>query len=113
MYHQGLECGIRPEQFWSYSIPEVADIIESYRKKEDARYKADISLTFLMADVVANRLGQLFPGSKMEQIMPWDCYPKLFADEKKRYEDSAREVEYENYKARRMAAMQKFNRSRR
>lgn len=106
-----MKCEMVPESFWNYSIWEVSDIINSYQERENIRYKSEINNLFVLADVTANRLGRLW-NSDVKAVMPWDYFPRLFTAEKEQYEEKTKKVEYENYKERRKAAMQKYNQSR-
>lgn len=112
LYEEALKCKIAPERFWNYSIREISDIINSYQERENIRYKSEINNLFILADVTANRLGKLL-GSNVKAVMPWDYFPRLFTAEKEQYEDKTKQAEYENYKVRRKAAIQKYNQLRR
>lgn len=102
---------MKPECFWNYSILEISDIINSYCKRENVKYKSEIRNVFMQADIIANRIGKMLD-SNTKEIMLWDYFPELFAADKRQYEESIKMTELENYKAKRKAAMEKYNQSR-
>ena len=104
MYPAALDCGILPDEFWSYSLAEVRDRIESYKQK--ILYINDL------AGVIGLYMQRLF--DKDVQIpQPWEQYPALFQAEKARYEETHRDEILEKARNSRKEYAQRYNEMRR
>ena len=85
------------------------------RNKEDVeKRKREISDVFLLADLIAEYIGRSIAGSKAagRPSQPWDRFPKLFKDERERYEKNEVQNQLEDYKMRKKAYAAEFNRRR-
>lgn len=88
-----------PWQFWRLSLAEALDIVEAYRE----RRKADIKNLFTEADAIASRISAILASkedkAKVKIAHPWDYYPALFEEDRKRFEEEQQKIELENFKA--------------
>lgn len=89
-------------EFWESSLPEIIDRIQS----ADRKRKQEIGNLFMLAEIISNRM---FRDKDTPAVMPWDYYPKLFAEDKANYEDQQRKNELDNYKEKRRRAMDQYN----
>ena len=92
LYEQALDCGIRPALFWELSPLEVADLMASYHRKERRKFKQQVGLSFLQAEVTA-RYVSLQKGDPLPE--PWEYYPTLFEEEKQAFEQEKLKEYYE------------------
>lgn len=110
LYEHALDCGIRPEDFWTYSPLEVSDLIASYFRQKQQDIKQRVTHDFVMAEVqtryVCREQGQDIPH-------PWEYYPELFQKEKLEYKQKKEAAELEEYKENRRSYVAEFNRRRR
>lgn len=110
MYEDALDCGMNYDTFWSSSILEILDFIESFKRKQRFRKKEETLDLFLLAKLIA----EFSPFTEVKDpTRPWDLYPELFAQEKKLYEEARELAELEEYKARKLQRIQAFNAQRR
>ena len=113
LYPQALDCGILPELFWSLSLAEIEDMIESYYRTLKITEKRKIEQLFLAAEVIASRVALLFSSEKDSSaiLQPWHAYPVLFAEEKDSADEYEEQRQLEAYKAsmrQRAAAMNRI-----
>lgn len=94
--------------FWDFSVAEINSLLASYNRRKLEGFKEKVKFTFLQADAFGNVLARAFD-DKVEKLQPWDVYPVLFEDERKRYESYSQQEELESFKARRRAAMDRYN----
>lgn len=94
--------------FWSSSLQEVFDFIESRKRVQEHRKKEKILDIFLLANLIAER-HPLTDKTKKELTMPWDYYPELFMEEAKQYTLAKKEAEFEAYKEKRIQYVREFN----
>lgn len=109
-----VDCGIKPGEFWEYSLEEVRDLMESYARKERRRMKEEISSRFELADLLGIHMQKLFD-DKNEITLPhvWDAYPELFADERRMFEERQKAVELERARESRREYAERYNEMRR
>lgn len=101
--------GIKPVEFWNYSVAEISDMLESYRKNEEQRIKREVIHDFVMAEVQTRYTFR----EKQDAIpRPWDYYPELFAEEKKVFDVAEKEKAFEEYKEKRQRYVEEYNRRR-
>lgn len=92
---------MKPDEFWNYSIGEIYDLIESYRRninleneKEEAKLKIEIILNSTLARQIGESIGCLF--DKNAKITPLNkLYPNLFDTD----EETESKADLELYKA--------------
>ena len=112
MYPVALDCGILPEEFWSYSLAEVRDRIESYERTRRREEKQKILYINDLAGLIGMYMQRLF--DKDVQIpQPWEQYPALFEAEKAWYEDTHRAEMLEKARTSRKEYAQRYNEMRR
>ena len=92
LYEQALDCGIRPVLFWELSPLEVADLMASYHRKERRKFRQQVGLSFLQAELTA-RYVSLQKGDPLPE--PWEYYPTLFEEEKQAFEQEKLKEYYE------------------
>lgn len=90
-----LECGVPAEKFWDFTLQELIDIIDSYKRRQ----KEVINKIFVLADVISNRIGYLFTlDNKRDNYTlaePWHYYPDLFEKDMVKNEDENPEQDAE------------------
>lgn len=101
MYPEALDCGITPERFWTLSIKEVADIIESHNRIQRKRHKQTLSDFYNLAYMVAQNFN-----SKTQPKGLYELFPDLFEEELIK-EQTVSVEEQRASRARWAAAMQK------
>lgn len=92
LYEQALDCGIRPALFWELSPLEIADLMASYHRRERRKFKRQVGLSFLQAEVTA-RYVALQKDDPLPE--PWEYYPTLFEEEKQAFEQEKLKEYYE------------------
>ena len=90
MYYNALECDVPAETFWGSSIKEVNDMIYAYNRKKKEKIKEKISMQFLLADLIRDRMITLIDDKQKEIVREWDAFPELFEKEKEEYKTEAR-----------------------
>lgn len=94
-----MDCAINPEEFWTMSIAEIMDRIDSFNRVKKIEFKQQTEQFFTLADVIGNRIASLFAEKgSVDMVFPWDAYPNLFTEDKAEYDRWKREEELENYK---------------
>lgn len=94
--------------FWSSSLQEVFDFIESRKRVQKQKKKEEILNIFLLANLIAER-DPLTDKTGKELTMPWDYYPELFVEEERQYTLAKEEAEFEVYKEKRRLHAREFN----
>ena len=114
LYPLALDCGIRPDEFWGYSLGEIRDVMGSYARMEQRRVKEQITSRFQLSDLIGLHMQKLFD-NKNEINLPnvWDIYPDLFAEEQEAYEERQRAEALEQAKISRREYAARFNEMRR
>lgn len=108
LYPYFLDMGYEPSLFWSLSIQEISDLMESYARKEERRReekKADVRdqamLLYNHAMQCADAIALIMPGGeKRERKSLEDYYPELFTGLKKAEEEARKEKELDIHKMR-------------
>lgn len=109
-----LECGVPAEKFWDFTLQELIDIIDSYKRRQ----KEVINKIFVLADVISNRIGYLFtPDNKRDNYTlaePWHYYPDLFEKDKVENEDEnpEKDAELQAYNLKMMLWADRWNQRR-
>jgi hypothetical protein len=106
IYHILLEFGIRPSEFWDYSLAEAVDLLESCERKAQRKRREEIRDVFLQAEVQARYL-TLKKNSDVPH--PWEYYPELFAEDQKAYEKKKLEDEADACRIGRKRYAKEFN----
>ena len=83
LYEQALDCGIRPALFWELSPLEIADLMASYHRRKRRKFKRQVGLSFLQAEVTAR------------YVALQEYYPTLFEEEKQAFEQEKLKEYYE------------------
>lgn len=94
--------------FWDFSIAEINDILASYNRRKQEKFKEKVRFIFLQADTFENAIARSFD-DKARKMHPWDVYPALFEEERKSHEEYSQQEEFESFKERRRAAMDRYN----
>lgn len=98
--------------FWDLTLQEIVDRIESHGRRQ----KEEINRLFVLAEVIANRVGFMFGDKKSRSeedlLHPWHFYPKLFAEEKDEAEepDPSEDRELQAYNAKMTLWAENWNR---
>lgn len=100
MYPAALDCGIQPGQFWGMSLSEVTDMMDSFRRREEARIRQELRTQHFLARDIGQFTALVLRGSDEMQIMElWDFFPELFGEEKAAAEEERRRQQLAVYKA--------------
>lgn len=121
LYPYFLDMGYEPSLFWSISLQEISDLMESYARKEERRRKekeADIKdqamLLYNHAMQCAEAMALLMPGNDgRERTSLEDYYPDLFPGLKKAEEEARTKKQLALHKARMKAYAAANNAARR
>lgn len=121
LYPSFLDMGYEPSLFWSLSLQEISDLMESYARREERRReekKADVRdqamLLYNHAMQCADAMAMLLPGGdKRERSSLEDYYPELFPGLKKAEEEARKKKELAIHKARMKAYAAANNAARR
>lgn len=113
--------GYKPSLFWSISLQEISDLMESYARREERRReekKADIRdqamLLYNHAMQCADAMALIMPGGdKRERTSLGEYYPDLFPGLKEAEEKARIEKELAIHKARMKAYAAANNAARR
>jgi len=101
------------EYFWSHSIKEINDCIESYLRVRKYEQKVSVGQLFTLADAISTRVAFLFDPSEAKSdddiLKPWDIYPELFKEEMERDQKRKQSIELAQFKASREAFAQRLN----
>lgn len=111
MYHKALEFGLMPSEVDDLSIAELADLLKAkdaaFKEKQKARalisHGQSQEIAYLVSFILSDEK------NKPEQIMPYDFYPGLFEDEKKKAEEKEEALILEKQKQVMAMYMAKFN----
>lgn len=117
VYPKAIDCGISVESFWSLTIPEIEDVMESHYREVKQKEKVKIERLFVLAEAIGTRVAFIFSDSKEEAkdcvLWPWDAYPELFSKEKEQRDDFEEGREFQEYKDARRRHAAEFNKRRR
>ena len=121
LYPLFLDMGYEPCLFWSLSLQEVNDLLESYARREERRRKekeADIRdqamLLYNHAMQCADAMAAIMPGSEgHKRISLGAYYPELFPGLKEAEEKERIEKDLAVHKARMKAYAEANNAARR
>lgn len=101
---------MRPDDFWSYSLKEISDIVESYCKMEQRKFKDNASSTFMLARLIGNQVSKIMDTEdRVSLLMEWDLFPTLFEHEKKDFETNKEAEELEQFKEKRRFMAMRHN----
>lgn len=81
-------------------MPEIEDLIESYKRCHKKKFKDDVTMNCQLAQIIAADVMHGLNGED-KIVMPWDIYPQLFAAEKEIYEQKNSDEQFEEYKQQR------------
>ena len=124
LYERVLDCEGTPEQFYSYSINEVIDMIESYERRAEKKQKEQWQQIISMLDLFGANLIEkvIFTLSRKKDGVGFsltEYFPELFSKEKsvrngqpQPDEKPKLSAEMELYKAKRMYHAYRVNRAR-
>lgn len=98
MYPRALDIGIKPQEFWEYSVAEINDLLESHERLRvdsiKAKALAHCQLGYVITGDISNAMT-----AEGQTIKPWDLYPKLFEKEREDYEIEQYKQKMRNYAA--------------
>lgn len=100
MYPIALDCGVPVGEYWDLTLQEIVDIIEAYKRRQTRDKKSRVEEAFVLAEVIANRVGMVFGGKKSDSdvLWPWHFYPDLFEDKSEEIEEKREQIETEMLK---------------
>lgn len=86
--------------FWESSVLEVSDMIDGADRLREADIRLKLESQFTTADLIANRISQIFTDSKtkIRTLHPWDVYPDLFEDKSDEIEEQRQLKETAEFK---------------
>lgn len=113
LYPIALDCGVDQECFWTLSLAEIHDRLESYERTEKRKMKQRLTEKHYLARDIAQHVSLILNGSEDVQIMElWDFFPELFAEEGPLAEKKKQEMELAAYKAQMIDFTLRHNHSR-
>ena len=105
LYPSALDTGMRPQEFWDYSLSEINDLLESHNRIKERKFKETVKdecrLGRIIVDNIDSILDAYFLNENRKVVMPWDMFPELFEFEKKAYDVQREKEELEEYKEKR------------
>lgn len=121
LYPVFLDMGYGPSLFWSLSLQEISDLMESFVRKEERRRKEKEAgirdyamLLYNHAMQCADAIALIMPGSdKRERISLGEYYPDLFPGLREAEEQARVKKELAIHKARMKAYAETNNAARR
>lgn len=121
LYPLFLDMGYKPSLFWSLSLQEINDLMESYARREERRRKekeADVRdqamLLYNHAMQCADAMAAIMPGNQEhKRLSLGEYYPELFPGLKETEEKARIDKELAIHKARMKAYAEANNAARR
>lgn len=95
MYPYALDTGMSPEQFWSYSIAEVQDILESCARVRQRQQKERLNAANYIVNELGTRIGIMLGNKEAKIGYIWDYFPSLYQEEKEMADQMQKEAEIE------------------
>lgn len=101
MYEVALDCGVPIGEYWELSIQEVADLLESHRRRERGEARKELSGKHFLAKDIAQHVNLIINGSNdgSGPMELWDFFPGLFEEERAHAEKAVQEQALAVYKA--------------
>lgn len=75
-----MYCGIKPYEFWEYSLDEIKDLIEVYKKHQEEKTKETIMYNYSLANFIRIFIGSIL-SKDVEIPNIYELYPDIFKDE--------------------------------
>lgn len=89
-----------PERFWTLSVGEIKDSLESFERKERKKTKQRLVEKHFLAQDIAQYVSLVINGSKDTKLLElWDYFPELFESEDTNFEKKKQEHDLAAYKA--------------
>jgi hypothetical protein len=76
---QALRCGVKPLEFWDYTVYELKIIMDNFIESRQNEIKTTISMNYNTASLIANFVCRGLNGDKLPALE--ELYPDLFAAE--------------------------------
>lgn len=109
-----MDCGIRPDEFWEYSLGEIRDLLDSYARNERRRVRDEIVARYELADLIGMYIQIPYDTDRTIKIPHvWDTYPSLFADERIAFEERQKVEALEQARISRREYAARYNEMRR
>lgn len=113
VYPLALDCGIRPDDFWGYSLGDIRDLMESHARMERIKAKSEIAARYELADLIGLYIQIPYDDKKTIRIPHvWDMHPELFDGEKQEFEKRQEAEALEQARASRREYAARHNRMR-
>ena len=103
-----LDCGMKPKEFWEYSVAEIRDCIKSYERVKKQSTKELISFGYMVSGLIMEHYAAS-RNEKSKVTLPWERYPELFREEKEIYRQEKAAADLEEYKKKRRAFAERVN----
>ncbi len=100
LYPNALDAGISIERFWSSSLAEISDILESYKRVQKIRTKEKLLEMYQLAEWFSEHMAARLD-KDIPVPYPWDKFPDIFAEEQLIFEEARQKQEFEEFKERR------------
>ena len=111
LYDDAIDAGISISVFWNSSIPEVLDMLDSYKRVQKIQTKEKLLFMYQLAEWTASYIASKLD-EKCPIPYPWDRFPELFKDEKTIFEDTRTKQEFQEFKERRKQYYEYMNKQR-
>lgn len=106
LYPSFLELGYTPDFFWSLTLAEIYDLIESNHRRQkqqqqekEFELKRDLITKSILARMIGENIAYILDGkNKPTDVM--DMFPELFKEERKEKQQKQAENEWKIHQAR-------------
>lgn len=96
MYARALDAEILPGLFWSLSIAEVCDMLESRARVRQRQQKERLNVANYIVDELGTRISIMLGNKEAKINHVWDYFPSLYQEEKELVDQMHREAELEH-----------------
>lgn len=102
-----VKAGMSPEDFWSHSPAEIADILEGIQHRKKQKQKWIIDKLFVLAQAIS--IDVFPPKERKGPAVPWEFYPELFKEEKQSFDHQKEEKDIDDARENRKAYAYTWN----
>lgn len=78
LYKVALRGGIKPFEFWDYTVQEVADILGAYEENEKQKMQFIALCSYNQGMIVVSGVNNMFSKTPKQPHQLWEVYPTLF-----------------------------------
>lgn len=93
---RALDAEVLPGLFWSLSIAEVCDMLESRARVRQRQQKERLNAASYIVDELGIRISIMLGNKEAKINRVWDYFPSLYQEEKELADQMHREAELEH-----------------